>query len=99
MSFDFSTCPLTRRCSWYTYSYLPLVWVSRDVAHPVIVADTSPQRPVFLGVQGAKAGRMYQDLHFPRRTYLTSLLQAGIRLNSLHSKEVSHALKKATSDR
>ena len=33
------------------------------------------------------------------KTYLTSFLQAGIKLHSLHSKEVSHALKKATSDR
>jgi hypothetical protein len=65
--FRFLNLPLTRQCSWYTYSYLALVWVSRDVAHPVIGADTSPQRPVFLGVQSAKARRMYQDLYCLRR--------------------------------
>jgi hypothetical protein len=30
---------------------------------------------------------------------LCAIPQAGIKLNSLHSKEVSHALKKATGDR
>jgi len=34
-----------------------------------------------------------------KRINVASDPQAGIKLNSLHSKEVSHALKKATTDR
>ena len=58
---------------------------------------TTTQRPVLLGVQGAKIGCTYERLAVPAKELM--FLQAGIKLNSLHSKEVSHALKKATTDR
>ena len=48
--------PLTRWCSWYTYSYLPLVWVSRDAAHPVIGTDTTnPTETSFSGRPGCRS--------------------------------------------
>jgi len=46
-----------------------------------------------------KLGVRTKDSRYRQKINVASDPQAGIKLNSLHSKEVSHALKKATTDR
>jgi|SRR6266850_602422 len=85
--------------SWYSNAYPSLVWVSHGKRLVILHADLIPsQRPVLLGVQGAKVRRAYYESLTSSRGLMCDP-QAGIKLNSLHSKEVSHALKKATTDR
>ncbi len=56
MSFGSATYPLTRRGSWYTYPYPPLVWVSRDEARPEIGANTPPRDQFFWASRVQKLG-------------------------------------------
>ena len=90
-----------RGVSWYPDPYPSLVRVSggKGVVQPH--ADTY-QRPGTnsSGRPGCKSWVYVRKSRVTSKGInVASDRQAGIKLNSLHSKEVSHALKKATTDR
>ena len=85
--------------SWYPNPYPSLVRVSRGNAVCLSTGTNVYRRDQFFWASRVQKLGVRKKVAMICKTLMSCVTQAGIKLNSLHSKEVAQALKKATTNR